>query len=318
MFPAFAELLLFVLTLGSSFAVAQPTLPMPLEPGWVVREVGSGFFRIGVGLTYDPFSQDLFVTSREPETSNTAENRVYRITQAGATTVVYAEDISTFSFQFGYLSFHPTHRILYLNPGGNDQRTIRKITEFGGFIENVSAFPNTLSGMAIGPDGSLYTNSYEMHTDVARYNEADDSFTTAYANVGLGQFRGLSFDERSTAYLAGGDLRKVDVSSMVTVISPFGGIGSAFGDGSMFTTDGAAGHIWRVAPDGSGRTMFASGHAIATQLYFDTAGDRLFVTDEGTNSVWEYSYVPEPRSIAAVLFLVLSMIRRTLRTTTAT
>ncbi len=285
--------------------------PMALEPGWSVRQVAGGFYFFGNfnGLSYDPISTDLFVTSRNTDTSLSTGIRysVYRVTQAGVTTEIHFDNVLPGGVPFSYLAFDPVSRIIYFNAGGDQPSHIRKIDEFGNLIEDLLAPPTTerFTGMAFAPDGNLYLNSLlfgHNRTGVARYNETDDTFTTVYPAVGFGLNGGLSFDPDGNAYVAGGDMYKVNTLGVVSTIATLqGALGSAFGDGSVFTTSPSFSQsIIRVAPDGSGYSTFATGHGTPSTLHFADNG-RLYVLD-GT-IIFEYSYVPEPASGIMVLGL---------------
>ncbi len=296
-------------------AWAQPINPMPLEPGWTVREFADVFFTPSAGLAYDPVSTDLFVTGVEAG----GINEVYRITQSGVKTAIFSEFVSAFDYQFSYLAFDPDSRIVYFNPGGSPgaPQIIRKIDEFGNFIEDVTAPADIerLFGMTFAPDGKLYVNSIEagqISTDIARYNEEDDTITTVFPAVGVGQIPGLTFDREGNAYVNGGTgVLKIDISGSVTAIAWLNCPSDVtFGDGSVFTANPCAtGNIWRVAADGSGRSRFATGHGLAEEVYFASNG-RLYVADHFSYSIWEYSYVPEPATTLTLLIGALLLFRR--------
>lgn len=288
-------------------ALAQP---MTLELGWTVRQVAAGLFFGGNVPAYDPISTDLFVTGIGSGTPGFYGNHVYRITQLGMTTEIYSEDVSPGGTNFSYLAFDPVSRIVYFNSGGSGPTNIRKIDEFGNFIEDVAApSRDHLTGMAFAPDGKLYLNRLQRghnSTGIDRYNENDDTFTTVHDAVGFGLNKGLAFDRASNAYVAGDGLLKVETSGTVTRIAALDGTwGSAFGNGSAFTTTfmAGSGKIFRVAPDGSGMSLFATGHESAPDLHFGGNG-RLYAVDD--RSIWEYSYVPEP---AAPWILPIGVLR---------
>ncbi len=295
--------------LATIVPIATRAEPTPLEAGWQVRQVADGFdFGNGHhGLGYDPISMDLFVTSRNTDTAlppGVHRYSVYRVTQSGVTTELHFEDVLSGGVPFSYLAFDPVVRIIYFNAGGDRPDNIRKLDEFGTVIESIPppATTERFTGMAFGPDGHLYLNSFRFgQGSVLRYDDFDHSFTTVFPAVGFGLNKGLSFDLDGTAFVAGSNgLYKINTSGTVTTIAAIesGAWGSTFGDDSVFSTNN--GNILRVVPDGSGISLFASGHAITSNILF-ADDSRLYALDAA--SIWEYSYVPEPPSGILVMSL---------------
>ncbi len=322
------------LSVQSRFSALRPTIlvvafiscstslrgqPIPLEPGWSVRLLAGGLGRLGGGLAYDPVSTDLFVTGLVEAPGPTLDNRVYRITQFGEVTTIHSALIFEDNRQFSYLSFDPISRIVYFNPGDATfpPRPLRKIDEFGAFIEDVPSSGGYVmfTGMSFAPDGKLYLNGKrigQIGYGIARYNDDDDTFATVHPAVGFSMNYGLSFDPPGNAYVAGGSgFFQVDTSGTITELSGLSYIGSTFGDGSGFASDGGGGSIWRVASDGSGRSQFATGHISAKELFFADNG-RLYVIDRG-QAIWEYSYIPEPTTRLFWILIAWLVQRRELR-----
>ncbi len=203
-------------------------------------------------------------------------------------------------------------RIVYFRPGDVTfpPISLRKIDEFGNVIQDVlsSSGYSKFTGMSFAPDGKLYLNGQrtgQFGYGIARYNEEDDTFTTVHPVVGDGSMNsGLSFDPQGNAYVAGSGLFRVDTNGTISELSGFSYVGSTFGDGSAFASDGGRGNLWRVAPDGSGRSQFATGHMSAEELVYGGNG-RLYVIDRG-QSIWEYAFIPEPTTPSMwILFGVL-------------
>ncbi len=301
-----ARILFLALFLGTTaylqWAVAQP---IPMEAGWAVRQVvGGRFTAILGGLGADPVSTDLFLTGANAAQGNFLDNRVYRVTLTGIATAVHSELIDVDAYPFGPLAFDPESRMVYFVSGGNEPITLRKIDEFGALLENVTA-PQWLGAIAFAPDGQLYATG-ALTGDILRYGESDDSFTVVHADVGS-QLNGLCFDPQGNAYVSGDlQIRRIDPGGTVTTITSLSAAyATACGDGSVFTTD-SSGNIWRVAPDGSGRTRFLSGQFGIVSLAF-TSDRRLYIGEDNSESIWEFYYVPEPSTAFLMLVVLLAL-----------
>ena len=82
-------LLLPALILGTIASELVEAAPTPVEPGWTVRLVASGFGpnSLANGVAYDPGSTDLFVT--DVGNGDPSRSKVWRISQSGSVTPLY-------------------------------------------------------------------------------------------------------------------------------------------------------------------------------------------------------------------------------------
>ena len=273
-----------LLVTAVTLAAGASAAPTPQKPGWVVRLVASGFSLNFNGLAYDPITTDLFTTD-----FNTSG--VYRVTQSGVVTQIYSAAGSGLSCD--EMAFDPGSRTLFF--GGVAQTTLRRISEFGAFIEDITV-PSAYTGLAFGPGGFLYLDTVFDKT-ILRYNPVTHAFSTWASGVGTGTLEGLSFDPAGNAYVCGygdGQEFKVTPANLTTGIGAVPvPIGSAWGMGFMFVTDWQAGNIWCVADDGSGQALFATGHAGTAGIAFANNGN-VYVNDSGAGQIWEYSMKPTP------------------------
>ncbi len=252
----------------------------PLEPGWTVRLVATGFTRLYNGVAYDPVSTDLFVADEGART-------LYRVTQNGVKTAIHSDP----DFAMDELAFDTVHRVVYL--GGNLQDVLRKVAEDGTFLGDVTT-PLRYTGLAMAPDGNLYLVGWYVPS-MWRYDVGNGTFTEVHTNLG-GNLEGLAFDPAGNAYVAvmsaDAVLKVTPAGVRTTIATLVNPVGVSFGDGSVFVATSCSGNIYRIAPDGSGTTNFAIGQYCTIGIHFGSDG-RVYLNDgyyfPGDGGLWEYS-----------------------------
>jgi hypothetical protein len=263
-------------------AVGVDAAPSPQKPGWVVRLVASGFGLNFNGLVYDPVTTDLFTTDFNNKS-------VYRVTQTGVVTQIY--NASGTGFDCDEMTFDPASRTLFF--GGVGQTTLRHITEFGAFIEDI-AVSDPYTGLAMGPGGYVYMN-LDASSAILRYNPVTHVFTTFASGLSAATLEGLSFDTAGYAYVcdygSGRQLRVAPPNLATTIGTVPSPIGSAWGGGVMYVTDYGGGNIWCVADDGSGTSLFATGHSGTSGIVVANNGN-IYVNEHDAGRIWEYSMQP--------------------------
>ncbi|MGQ4810305.1 Virginiamycin B lyase [Candidatus Entotheonellaceae bacterium PAL068K] len=195
------------------------------------------------------------------------------------------------------------------NKGQQVPASIYKITPTGEVEPFVSGIMNP-TGLAFGPDGTLYVSSRH---EGKLYRVSEQGTVSAFS-AGIGIPTGLAFDPLGRLYVGDrrGTIYRVSESgetqAFAKLAQSVGAYHLAYGDDDhlyvSYPTLTGDDHIYRITPDGEVRT-FARGLGGAQGLAFDTAGNLYVVAyRQGSGGVLRITPEGDTHQVIAGISLV--------------